>query len=111
MTYHDLFCEPAGAAARNAAASLLKTLASRTRLLVIANLATNGEMNVGALNAKIHVSPAVLSQHLAKLRSQGLVCCRRTQSIVFYRLVPEREDLLRRILSVLLSHLDPTKSD
>lgn len=103
MTFRDLYCEPAGSAARAAAAKLLKTLGSRTRLLVIAHLATNGEMHVGALNADIDVTPAVLSQHLAKLRQEGLVCCRRTRSTVFYQLDPAHAKMLKQILSVLMN--------
>ena len=67
------------------AARLLKTLANRNRLLLLCTLA-EGEVSVSELNARINLSQSALSQHLAVLRHQGLVCTRREAQVIFYSL-------------------------
>ncbi len=66
------------------AARLLKSLANPHRLLVLCMLG-DGEMSVGGLNERIPLSQSALSQHLAKLRADGLVETRREAQTVFYR--------------------------
>ena len=72
---------------RNAtdAVSLLKGLANESRLMIMCVLA-EGEISVGQLNQRIHLSQSALSQHLAVLRDQGLVQTRRESQTIFYRL-------------------------
>src|ERR1700730_2838216 len=55
------------------AAQLLKLLGNEKRLLVLCFLAARGEMTVGALGGVVKLSQSALSQHLAKLRADGLV--------------------------------------
>src|SRR6516164_10073744 len=55
------------------AARLLKLLANERRLVILCFLATCGEMPVGALAEALNLSQSALSQHLAKLRRDGLV--------------------------------------
>ena len=77
------------------AVSMLKALASEPRLLVLCYLAEVGEMSVGTLTDHIGLSQSALSQHLAKLREEGLVATRKEAQAVFYRLCdPKVEQLL-----------------
>lgn len=72
---------------RNAgeAARLLKTLANDQRLRVLC-LLIGGELSVGQINDKIDLSQSALSQHLAKLRDEGLVTTRREAQTIYYSL-------------------------
>jgi ArsR family transcriptional regulator len=73
-----LFEASAGAAAR-----LLKAMAHDTRLLVLCQL-VDGEMQAGQFATRL--SQSALSQHLAVLRTEGLVATRREGQAIFYRL-------------------------
>jgi ArsR family transcriptional regulator len=77
------------------AVGLLKVLASEPRLLVLRYLAEVGEMSVGDLAAHVGLGQSALSQHLAKLREEGLVATRKEAQSVFYRVCdPKAEQLL-----------------
>lgn len=65
------------------AAKLLTAMGNQKRILILCNL-TKGEMQVGALAEELQLSQSALSQHLAKLRHQGLVRTRREAQTVFY---------------------------
>lgn len=67
------------------AAQLLRALASPHRLQVLCALA-GGEHSVGELNARVALSQSALSQHLARLREEGLVRTRREGQTIFYAL-------------------------
>jgi ArsR family transcriptional regulator, virulence genes transcriptional regulator len=62
---------------------LLRTLANRHRLMILCALA-DGELSVGALNARVALSQSALSQHLALLRQDGLVSTRRVAQTIYY---------------------------
>ena len=68
------------------AAGLLKLLANENRLLILCRLAAAGEMSVGELADAVDLSQSALSQHLAKMREDGLVATRREAQTVFYRI-------------------------
>ena len=72
------------------AARLLKLLGHEKRLLVLCFLAARGEMTVGELVGVAKLSQSALSQHLAKLRADGLVEFRRTSQTLHYRVVDQR---------------------
>lgn len=72
------------------AATLMKALSNENRLLVLCHLIEAEEMAVGELVAKIGLSQSALSQHLSKLRDQGLVTYRREAQSLFYRVCDER---------------------
>lgn len=78
---------PAGKLGTHArsAAGLLKAMANPHRLQILCALA-DGELSVGALNARIRLSQSALSQHLALLRDDGLVATRRDAQTIFYSL-------------------------
>src|SRR5215468_7192050 len=80
------------------AARLLKLLANEKRLIILCFLATRGEMPVGALVEALGLSQSALSQHLARLRRDGLVLFRRESQTLYYRLADPR---VMRVLSVL----------
>ncbi|MEP6483700.1 MAG: metalloregulator ArsR/SmtB family transcription factor [Rudaea sp.] len=67
------------------AARLLKMLANGQRLRVLC-LLIGGELSVGQINERIDLSQSALSQHLAKLREEGLVETRRESQTIHYRL-------------------------
>ena len=69
------------------AAQLLKTLANAQRLRVLC-LLVGREMTVGQINDELSdLSQSALSQHLAKLRDEGMVSTRRESQTIWYRLV------------------------
>ncbi len=67
------------------ASRLLKALAHETRLMILCLLA-DGELSVGELNERLALSQSALSQHLAVLRTDGLVSTRRDAQHVYYSL-------------------------
>ncbi|HTH59906.1 MAG TPA: metalloregulator ArsR/SmtB family transcription factor [Paraburkholderia sp.] len=67
------------------ACALLKALAHEDRLLLLCQL-TEGERNVGELEALVGVRQPSLSQHLGVLRDEGLVETRREGKYIYYRL-------------------------
>jgi len=81
-----------------AAAQLLKLLGNEKRLLVLCFLAARGEMTVGEIVDAVDLSQSALSQHLGKLRADGLVTFRRTSQTLHYRVADKRT---LRVLQVL----------
>ncbi|MBC7668235.1 MAG: helix-turn-helix transcriptional regulator [Gemmatimonadaceae bacterium] len=73
------------AASAHAAARLLKLLASEQRLLILCRL-IDGEASVGDLAVHVGMAQSATSQHLAKMRAEGLVATRREAQTIFYRL-------------------------
>ena len=67
------------------AANLLKAMSNECRLLLLCHLAKSGELSVGQLASRIGLSQSALSQHLARLREEGLVATRKEAQTVFYR--------------------------
>lgn len=67
------------------ASALLKALANEKRLLIVCILAV-GEKNVGELEEVIGLSQSALSQHLARLRRDGVVETRREAQTIYYSL-------------------------
>jgi ArsR family transcriptional regulator, virulence genes transcriptional regulator len=80
------------------AAQLLKLLGHEKRLLVLCFLAVRGEMTAGELVGVAKLSQSALSQHLAKLRADGLIEFRRASQTLHYRVVDQRA---LRVLQVL----------
>jgi len=67
------------------ATGLLKAMSNPVRLMVLCQLAES-EKSVGELERVVDVSQSALSQHLALLRSRGLVTSRRSGQTIFYAL-------------------------
>ena len=80
------------------AVQLLKAMANGPRLLVLCHLAESGELPVGELANRVGLSQSALSQHLARLREQGLVATRKEAQSVFYRVCDPRAEQLLALL-------------
>ena len=70
------------------ASSLLKTLSHKDRLLILCEL-KDGEKSVGELGELLGLPQSPLSQHLARMRKEGLVKTRRQSQSIFYSLDSE----------------------
>ena len=70
-------------------AAVGRALADPKRLCVLESLAS-GELSVGDLSLLVGCQIPNMSQHLAVLRTAGLVTTRRDGSTVFYRLADPR---------------------
>jgi ArsR family transcriptional regulator len=87
------------------AARMMKALANERRLMILCNLIAAGEMTVGELVEEIGLSQSALSQHLARLREDGLVTFRREAQTLWYRIAdPDAE----RVIGVLRDLYCPT---
>lgn len=85
-------------------AQLLKTLGNGRRLMIMCKLAEHGELNVGALAEDVGLSQSALSQHLARLRAEGLVASRRESQTIWYRIAdPRCETLLATLYQLYCS--------
>ena len=65
------------------AASFLKALSHEGRLMILCHLSA-GEKSVTALEDLLGARQAAVSQHLARLRSEGLVAARRDGKVIYY---------------------------
>lgn len=72
-------------AAAGRASDILKTLGHPGRLMILCNLA-DGERAVGELAQEVGMAQSSLSQHLARMRREGLVSTRRESQTIYYRL-------------------------
>lgn len=66
-----------------AAAEFLSAIGNGKRLAILCHLLSR-EMSVSEIAEKVELSQSALSQHLAKLRSLGLVETRRQRQMIFY---------------------------
>ncbi|TNE58503.1 MAG: ArsR family transcriptional regulator [Alphaproteobacteria bacterium] len=80
-----------------AASTYLRMLANPSRLLVLCNL-IEGEQSSGELARKIGISHPNLSQHMSKLKSQGLVDTRREETTIYYRIKDVRAAQIINVL-------------
>lgn len=82
------------------ASDLLKAISNKHRLLVLCLLIEKEEMTVGEIQQRISLSQSALSQHLAKMREEGLVTYRRESQTLYYRI--ENSDIAK-IIALLKS--------
>src|SRR5262249_18714259 len=75
-------------------AGILRALANERRLMILCELVECGEANVGALAEAVGLSQSALSQHLAKMREEGLITFRRESQTVWYRIADPRVEQL-----------------
>ena len=61
-------------------------LAGETRVRILALLKSFGELCVCDLATVLEMTPAAVSQHLARLRTGGMVISRRDGMTIYYRL-------------------------
>jgi ArsR family transcriptional regulator, virulence genes transcriptional regulator len=79
------------------AADLLRAMAHGARLRVLCELA-GGERSAGELVEASGLGQSALSQHLARLREDGLVTTRRDAQTIYYSLTDAR---VRRLITLL----------
>ena len=75
-------------------ADVLRALANERRLMILCRLMESGEANVGALAESVGLSQSALSQHLAKMRDEGIVAFRRESQTMWYRIADPRVEQL-----------------
>lgn len=76
---------------------LLKAMANERRLQILC-LLLRQELSVGELCAKLELSQSALSQHLAWLRRDQLVCTRKEAQTVYYSLNSEEVKAMMGLL-------------
>ena len=79
------------------AVNLLKALSNEKRLLIVCALHKQ-ERSVGELEKIVGLSQSALSQHLARLRRDGIVATRREAQTIIYSIKNQSVD---RVLSCL----------
>ena len=82
-------------------ANILRALANERRLMILCKLAEWGEASVSALSEAAGLSQSATSQHLAKMRGEGLVEFRRDAQTIWYRIAEPRTELLLGYLQKL----------
>lgn len=82
-------------------ADILRALANQRRLMILCQLVEYGEATVGALVDAVGISQSALSQHLAKMREEGIVAFRRDGQTVWYRIADPRIEQLFATLHAL----------
>lgn len=70
------------------AARFLKSLAHPDRLRVLCDL-LDGEQSVAQIEAKVGASQSAISQHLARLKEEGIVKSRRVGRQILYQISDE----------------------
>lgn len=87
------------------AAAMLKSLAHPSRLLVLCALVER-EHTAGELEQLAGLSQSAVSQHLAKLRNEGIVTTRRESQKIYYSLSNEAvKNILETMHSVYCADL------
>ena len=89
------------------ASALLKAMANERRLLILCYLA-DGEKSVGELESLVSLSQSALSQHLARLRRDGLVSTRRAAQTIYYSLAGREAGAIMETLHAL--YCEPLKA-
>ncbi|MBM3558085.1 MAG: winged helix-turn-helix transcriptional regulator [Alphaproteobacteria bacterium] len=79
------------------ASGMLKALGNDSRLLILCQL-VDGEKSVGQLGDNLPLSQSALSQHLARLRRDGLVRTRREAQTIHYSLASAEASTLVQTL-------------
>lgn len=79
-------------------AQVLRALANERRLMILCKLVEWGEATVGSLAETVGLSQSALSQHLARMREEGIVAFRRDAQTLWYRVADTR-------IETLLGHL------
>ena len=75
-------------------ADILRALSNERRLMILCKLVEWGEATVGSLVEAVGLSQSALSQHLAKMREEGIVTYRRESQTLWYRIADPRTETL-----------------
>lgn len=75
-------------------AGRLRALSHDARLLVLCQLVKQGEVTAGSLTGTGGLSQSALSQHLARMREDGIVAFRRDGQTLWYRIADDKIEKL-----------------
>ncbi|NJC08162.1 DNA-binding transcriptional ArsR family regulator [Polymorphobacter fuscus] len=75
-------------------AETLKAIGNARRLMLLCKLVEHGEVTVGDLAREVGLSQSACSQHLAKMRDEGLVTYRRESQVLWYAIADPRVETL-----------------
>lgn len=81
------------------AGEMLKTLGHPARLKIIDGLSKGYECNVNKIVESLRLPQSTISQHLALLKNQGIIACRKEGVRTCYRVVDERAIQIMKILA------------
>lgn len=79
---------------------LMKLLGHPQRLMILCEL-TQGECAVGELSERLQINQSPLSQHLARMRYEGVVDSRREAQTVYYSLADDKVAAVLELLYAL----------
>lgn len=82
-------------------ADVLRALANERRLMILCKLVESGEATVGTLAEAVGLSQSALSQHLSKMRDEGILAARRDSQMIWYRIADPRIESLFATLHAL----------
>lgn len=87
-------------------ATVLGALSNERRLMILCKLVESGEASVGQLAETVGLGQSATSQHLARMREEGLVTTRREAQTIWYRVAdPRIEALLGKLKDLYCSDL------
>ena len=92
-------------ASAKTATDLLKLLGHPDRLMVLCQL-KGGEQSVGQLAENLDIKQSPLSQHLARMRHEGVVTSRREAQTIYYSIQGEEVEKLVTVLYDLFCNED-----
>ena len=75
-------------------ADTLKAIGNARRLMLLCKLVEHGEVTVGDLARDVGLSQSACSQHLAKMRDEGLITFRRESQTLWYGFADTRVEML-----------------
>jgi ArsR family transcriptional regulator len=75
-------------------ADTLKAIGNARRLMLLCKLVEHGEVTVGDLARDVGLSQSACSQHLARMRDEGLVTYRRESQTLWYAVADTRVEML-----------------
>lgn len=75
-------------------ADTLKAIGNARRLMLLCKLVEHGELTAGDLAREVGLSQSACSQHLAKMRDEGLVTFRRKSQALWYAIADPRVETL-----------------
>lgn len=67
-------------------AAMLRSVGNERRLLILCTLIAAQECSAGELAAAVDLSPSAASQHLSRMKEEGLLESRREAQSIFYRI-------------------------
>lgn len=75
-------------------ADTLRAIGNARRLMLLCKLVEHGERTVGDLASDVGLSQSACSQHLARMRAEGLVTYRRDSQTLWYVIADARVQTL-----------------